>query len=118
MKTTTIAFALLSIMAILNACQKTDRAIDAPCCIKQKIIKAMQEPVRNPPMSVWRYDFHEQKVYYIPAQCCDFGSELYDKDCHFICSPDGGFSGCGDLQCTDFLSDRKNPELIWEDNRR
>jgi hypothetical protein len=82
------------------------------------IIKRYQrEPVGNPPQSIWRYEYKGQVVYYVPAQCCDQFSTLYDAKGKIICSPDGGFSGRGDGHCTDFFSTRANEKLIWKDSR-
>jgi hypothetical protein len=74
--------------------------------------------VRNPPGSIWRYEYNGKTVYYIPAYCCDMQSELFDGNCNKICSPDGGFTGKGDGKCSDFFTNRKNEKLIWKDERK
>lgn len=75
-------------------------------------------PVRNPPGSVWQYEYKGQSVYYIPAYCCDIPSQLLDSNCNQICSPDGGYTGAGDGKCADFFELRKNEKLIWQDSRQ
>ena len=75
------------------------------------------EPVGNPPQSIWRYDYNGQEVYYVPAQCCDMYSTLYDADGNVLCAPDGGITGRGDGKCTDFQDKRTNETLIWQDKR-
>jgi len=75
------------------------------------------QPVGNPPQSIWRYEYKNQIVYFVPAQCCDQYSTLYDKNRNIICAPDGGIVGTGDVNCTDFFNIRKNEKLIWKDSR-
>src|SRR5262249_39952839 len=41
-------------------------------------------PVGNPPQSIWRYEYNGQVVYFVPAQCCDMFSTLYDANGKFI----------------------------------
>jgi Tol biopolymer transport system component len=88
-----------------------------PSWLDELIKKYQSEPVGNPPQSVWRYDYNGQMVYYIPPQCCDQYSALLDENGKFICAPDGGFTGKGDSRCPDFIENRTNEELIWEDSR-
>lgn len=115
-----IAAILISVFAftVLTSCEKVDVPTDTPNCIKRKIRQIKSDEVRNPPASVWQYDYNGQTVYYIPPYCCDRPSELYDSDCKLICSPDGGLSGSGDNKCSDFFSKRTNEKLIWQDDRK
>lgn len=87
---------------------------DAPDCLSDVIQGIQSGPVRNPPASLWRYEYDGETVYYIPPYCCDFPSTLLDSNCNFICSPDGGFSGQGDGQCTGTL---ENGVQLWKDLR-
>ena len=82
------------------------------------IKKFESDPVGNPPQSIWQYQFKGQTVFYIPPQCCDQFSVLYDLWGNILCVPDGGFSGRGDGRCTDFFQERKNGILIWQDSRK
>jgi len=100
------------------ACHKLDVPSGTPSCIKDKINAIKEEERRDPPGSVWRYDYNGETVYFIPSYCCDIPSELYDEKCNFICSPDGGITGAGDGQCTDFFNKRTNEQLIWKDTRK
>jgi len=100
------------------SCEKIDVPADTPGCIKAMIRDIKSDEVRNPPASVWKYDYNGQTVYYIPPYCCDIPSQLYDSECNLICSPDGGFTGAGDGKCTDFFSKRSNGSLIWQDTRK
>jgi hypothetical protein len=85
-----------------------------PDCVRDLIGAIQTEPVRNPPASVWQYEYGGSVVYYVTAYCCDLPSMLYTEDCEFICSPDGGFSGKGDGNCTATL---QRGLLVWQDMR-
>jgi YHS domain-containing protein len=101
----------------LASCTKIETPAGTPVCIKKKIRQLQKEETENP-ASVWRYTYNGQTVYYFTAAgCCDKGSSLYDDDCNYICMPDGGFSGGGDGQCTDFFANRSDDELIWKNDR-
>ncbi len=105
-------------LAILTSCSKLDVPKDTPSCIKNKIKEMQSDKVRNPPVSVWQYEYNGQTVYYIPPYCCDIQSQLFDKECNQICSPEGWLSGDGDGKCSDFFLKRKNEKLIWQDDRK
>ena len=76
-----------------------------------------KDPVGNPPQSIYQYLYNGEIVYYVPPQCCDQFSTLYDANGKVICAPDGGFTGRGDGKCSDFFQERKNEKLIWKDSR-
>ncbi|RYY44292.1 MAG: hypothetical protein EOO06_18380 [Chitinophagaceae bacterium] len=73
--------------------------------------------VENPPRKIYSYTYKGNTVYYVPAICCDFYSDLYDTNCRLIGHPDGGFTGKGDGKMTDFADTRSNERLIWADQR-
>ena len=82
------------------------------------LIKQFQDaPVGNPPQSIWRYQYNGQTVYYVPAQCCDMFSTLYDANGSVLCAPDGGIDGQGDRKCADFRDQRSDEVLVWKDAR-
>lgn len=89
-----------------------------PEWVDQMIQTFKNEPVGNPPQSIWRYEYNGQVVYYVPAQCCDMMSTLYDPNGNILCAPDGGFSGKGDGRCEDFRTKRTQEQLIWQDSRK
>lgn len=109
---------VISFLLTLISCNKPDVSSDSLSCIKTLIGKIQSENVKNPPLSVWQYDYNGQTVYYIPPYCCDMYSDLYDEHCNLICHPDGGITGMGDGKCADFFSKRKNEKLIWQDQRK
>jgi len=92
-------------------------ASEIPAWISEMIETFKSQPVGNPPQSIWQYEYHGQIVYYVPPQCCDQFSVLYDASGNAICAPDGGFSGTGDGHCPDFCQERTNEVLIWRDSR-
>lgn len=110
-------FSLISITFFLQACS-TINTPENPDWINNLINKFEAEPLGNPPQSIWQYEYKSMIVYYIPPQCCDQFSVLYDKDGNIICAPDGGFTGTGDGRCANFFSERKNEKLIWKDKRK
>lgn len=116
MKTIILIIAILT--SVLGSCEKNGLSNDIPACIHEKINQIQTETVRNPPGSVWQYEYNGKIVYYIPAYCCDLPSQLFDENCNMICSPDGGFTGKGDGKCPDFFTNRKNEKLIWKDERK
>lgn len=88
-----------------------------PAWVGVLIAKFQSAPVGNPPQSIYRYTYHGQTVYYVPPQCCDQPSTLYDGAGHLMCAPDGGITGAGDQRCPDFFQQRTNEELVWRDTR-
>jgi hypothetical protein len=97
---------------------ETDSLSLIPLCIKTMIEKMKAEPVTNPPGKLYSYTYNNKTVYYVPAICCDFFSDLYDDSCKIIAHPDGGFTGRGDGKVKDFNEAKKNGKLIWEDKRK
>lgn len=99
-----------------NAAQKSE-ADTVPACIKNLVATFKAEEKQNPPRKVYSYIYNEKTVYYVPAICCDFFSDLYDDKCNIIGHPDGGFTGKGDGKVPDFDRAKTNEKLIWADKR-
>jgi len=89
-----------------------------PSCITKLIETFKAEEVQNPPRKIFSYMYKGKTVYYVPAICCDFFSDLYDGDCKLIGHPDGGFTGKGDGKITDFETEKKDEKLVWADPRK
>jgi len=104
-----ISLILLIIAAISFTSAQGDDAL--PQWVKTLIVKYKADVVGNPPRSIWQYEYNGQIVYYMPEQCCDLGSELYNDQGIKICSPDGGYAGRGDGKCMDFLRKEKMKNL-------
>ena len=111
---------IISILSLIlaSACNQSTAPDENPEWVKDLIKKFESEPVGNPPQSIWQYIYKGGIVYYIPAQCCDQPSTLYDMFGNVICAPDGGYFGRGDGRCRDFFRERKNEKLIWQDSRK
>lgn len=114
MKTLKFISALL-LLFTFSCSQSTEPSV--PAFVENLIKEFKSQPVGNPPQSIWQYEYKAQVVYFVPAQCCDQFSTLYDVTGKVICSPDGGITGAGDGKCPDFFTERKNEKLIWKDLR-
>ena len=90
---------------------------DNPDWVEDLIVQFKNEAVGNPPQSIWGYNYNDQTVYFVPAQCCDQYSTLYDENGNVLGAPDGGIAGNGDGKITDFFTKKTNEKLIWKDNR-
>jgi len=112
-----LAAAVLAAILLLAGCSSTPTQSPNPEWVDQLARKFAREPVGNPPQSIWRYEYNGQVVYYVPAQCCDMFSTLYDADGTEICAPNGGITGTGDGRCKDFMSQKTGEQLIWQDPR-
>ncbi len=105
---------ILTFLLLLAGCSSGTQS-ENPKWVDQLIRNFESEPVGNPPQSIWRYEYQGQIVYYVPPQCCDQFSTLFDASGEDICSPDGGLTGSGDGRCPDFFSERTSETLIWAD---
>jgi hypothetical protein len=110
-------FITLAFLIIAAAGCAPSTQVENPPWVDELIGKYQNDPVGNPPQSIWSYDYNGQTVYYIPPQCCDQYSQLLNADGEVICAPDGGFTGRGDGRCPDFFSKRTNEKLVWRDSR-
>jgi hypothetical protein len=90
---------------------------DRPAFVDQLITQLEAEPQKNPPASIWRYNYKGLVVFYVPPYCCDVAGELYTSDGDLVCGPDGGLTGKGDGRCPDFFSVRTEEQLVWADRR-
>ncbi len=108
--------AIVGIAILLVGCSQANQSTN-PKWVDQLIKQFEHDPVGNPPLSVWKYDYNGQTVYFVPAHCCDIPSVVYDAGGTVLCSPDGGIKGGGDGKCDDFFTQRSNEQLIWNDSR-
>lgn len=90
---------------------------DLPHWLQQLIAGIEAGPVWNPPARITSYEYRGGRVYFVPADCCDKLSTLYDEKGEVICSPDGGIEGAGDGRCPDFFDMREDGKVVWEDSR-
>ena len=76
------------------------------------------QPPANPPLTITRYQYLGQEVYYQTASCCDIFSNLYNQRGELIAHPDGGITGRGDGRLPDFFQEREQEILVWMDARK
>jgi hypothetical protein len=88
-----------------------------PSCIQVKIDSIKKLPKWNPPAEVHQYSFRGKTVYLFSSDCCDFFNPLFDSVCNYICSPHGGITGKGDMQCPDFEKEARKIGVVWKDER-
>jgi len=112
-----MAFLSILLPLLLIGCNHSTSPDENPGWVKNLIATYEKDPVGNPPQSIWQYEYNGQVVYYVPPQCCDQFSTLYDANGTVICAPDGGITGQGDGKCSDFFQERRNEKLIWKDSR-
>ena len=111
---------MITITIILLICGCSHSAppqSENPAWVDELIVEFQTDPVGDPPQSIYRYEYEGQIVYYVPPQCCDQYSQLYDANGNIICAPDGGLTGSGDNRCPDFFNESTNESLIWHDSR-
>ena len=112
---------VLTLLAlIVGGCRsemRSQRPADEPAWLTKLIREFEQQPVANPPLSVREFQYRGQRVYYVPPQCCDVPSTLYDSTGAVLCSPDGGMTGRGDGKCADFFQAREQERRVWQDPR-
>jgi len=113
-----VIFILIVLSLALVHCKHETPADDNSDWLANLITRFQNEPVGNPPRSIWRYDYKGQTVYYVPDRCCDQLSTLYDVNGLVICHPSGGYGGTGDGRCPDFFQLRTDEVLVWQDPRK
>jgi len=101
----------------VDVSNKENADTSLPACVQKLVDRFKKEEKQNPPRAVYRYTYQNKTVYYVPAICCDFFSDLYDAECNLIGHPDGGFTGRGDGSMSDFTQTRTSEKLIWKDER-
>ncbi len=101
-----------------NKGNSSEPGTNLPACIQKLVVQFQQEEKQNPPRSIYSYVYNGKPVFFVPAVCCDFFSDLYDDTCKLIAHPDGGFTGRGDGTAPDFMQIRTNEKLLWKDERK
>ncbi len=104
-----IIFVLFCFCFTIVSCSQSTSP-DNPDWVESLIVQFKNEPVGNPPQSIWRYEYNGQIVYYVPPQCCDQFSTLFNENGKILGAPDGGI--------TDFFTVRTKEKLIWKDSRQ
>ncbi len=68
----------------------------------------------NQPTSVIQYSYRGAAVFYFSAGCCDQFNPVYNSDCEYLGSPDGGITGKGDGKLKDFFQEVTNYKVVWK----
>lgn len=89
----------------------------APAWLTALIRAFERDPVASPALSITRYEYKGEVVYFVPPRCCDIWSDVYRADGSILCHANGGITGGGDGRCPDFLSERTTAQIIWQDPR-
>jgi len=105
------------LFCLATACNKYKYSFDIPGCIQNKINTFKAEPKGNPPKSITEYNYQSKRVFYVPPQCCDQYSDLFDENCNLLGHPDGGITGKGDGRFPNFFTEAKDAKVIWKDDR-
>jgi len=101
----------------LLACSASKRAQDIPempACLAAKIKAMASDPQEGSPLSINRFTYHQQTVYYMVSPCCDKYNVVYDSVCHILGYPDGGITGRGDGKMQDFEKEATDKKVIWQ----
>ena len=88
-----------------------------PSWLDRMLRELESQPSANPPLTITRYEYRGQVVYYQTAACCDIFSRLYNEEGELIAHPDGGITGRGDGRLPDFFQEREGEFVVWMDAR-
>ena len=91
---------------------------EIPACLETKIKAMSSDPNQGSPLSVTRYTYKRQTVYYVVSPCCDKFNIVYDTACNILGHPDGGITGRGDGKMPDFRKETTNEKVIWKINKQ
>jgi hypothetical protein len=104
-------------IVLLLACsvnKKVQGIQEMPVCLETKIKAMAADPNAGTPLSVARFTYKQQTVYYMVSPCCDKYNVVYDSVCNILGYPDGGFTGRGDGKMPDFRKEAAGEKVIWE----
>jgi hypothetical protein len=67
----------------------------------------LKEKLKAQPVPVDKYTYKGSEYFLVDYKtlCCDMSSKLFGSDGVLICSPSGGFTGAGDLNCPSFVTE-------------
>lgn len=108
------------IVALLacSANKKGQGIREMPACLEAKIKAMAADPNEGSPISIIRYTYKQETVYYMASPCCDKFNVVYDSACNILGHPDGGFTGRGDGKMPDFRKEAINEKVIWKINKQ
>jgi hypothetical protein len=115
--TVTIFIILLLACSANKKVQVIQAIPEMPPCLEAKIKVMASDQGEGSPISVTKYSYRQQTVYYVVSPCCDKFNIVYDSACNVLGHPDGGFTGRGDGKMPDFRKEATNAKLIWKVNK-
>lgn len=74
---------------------------------------AQLDPDPSIPMTITRWQYKGETVYYIPPSVHDGLGCVYDNEGNGLGCPDGGITGKGDGTLQDFFDSRESEEKLW-----
>lgn len=107
-----IVYAIFLASLMFSCADKKLDSSGMPTCLTSMIEKQKKEMAE--PESVTQYAYKGQTVYYVVAPCCDQFNNVYDSDCKFLGSPDGGMEGRGDHKLPEFFSQATDKKVVWQ----
>jgi hypothetical protein len=116
-KSITITIFIILLLAC-SANKKLRDVQEMPECLATKIKAMASDPNQGSPLSVTRYTYRQQTVYYLVSPCCDKFNVVYDSVCNILGHPDGGFTGRGDGKMPGFKREATNEKVIWKINKQ
>jgi hypothetical protein len=111
----------ITIFIFLFACSANKKVQDIqemPACLEEKIRAMASNPHEGSPLSITRFTYKRQTVYYMVSPCCDKYNIVYDSVCNILGYPDGGFTGRGDGKMQDFRKETSGEKVIWQIKRQ
>ncbi len=110
---------ITSFITLLFSCSANKKIKDTsemPSCLEVKIKTMIADPNEGSPQSVTKFTYKKQTVFYVVSPCCDKYNIVYDSGCNVLGYPDGGFTGKGDENMSDFRKEAKDGKIVWRQN--
>jgi hypothetical protein len=104
---------MISLSLYLQSCSipQNNTSSNHPAWVNEVITLTKKNP-STMPVTIARYLYRNQTVYYISPTIVDGFSQLFDTKHTLLCAPEGGLTGKGDGQCTDFFQQAKNKAIL------
>src|SRR5690606_4334409 len=85
-----------------------------PSCLAARIRVMRDDVNQGSPVSITRYQYQGQTVFYMRSPCCDKFNIVFDSTCTILGYPDGGFTGRGDGKMPGFYDEATEAKQVWE----
>lgn len=108
--------AALALVALAQVACATDPGAAAPALpgwLQSRITRLEAATGSSLPGPIWQITHDGAPAYYFRAPCCDQFNELLDAKGRRLCSPDGGFTGRGDMKCPRPADAGTEARLVW-----